>query len=30
VAVPGLLAVALVLLIYAGLSARQTEINYGE
>jgi hypothetical protein len=29
VAVPGLLAVALILLIYAGLSARQTEINYG-
>jgi ABC-type transport system involved in multi-copper enzyme maturation permease subunit len=30
VAVPGLLAVSLILLIYAGLSARQTEISYGE
>src|SRR5437660_4039272 len=30
IAVPGLLAVALILLVYAGLSARQTEINYGE
>ena len=30
VAVPGLLAVSLILLVYAGLSARQTEINYGE
>ena len=30
VAVPGLLAVALILLIYSGISARQTEISYGE
>jgi ABC-type transport system involved in multi-copper enzyme maturation permease subunit len=29
-AVPGLLALSLIFLIYAGLSARQTEINYGE
>ena len=30
IAVPGLLALSVILLIYAGLSARQTEINYGE
>ena len=30
VAVPGLLAVAALLLIYAGISARQAEISYGE
>ena len=30
VAVPGLLMVALILLIYSGISARQTEISYGE
>ena len=30
IAVPGLLAVSLILLIYAGLSARQTEISYSE
>jgi hypothetical protein len=30
IAVPGLLMVALILLAYAGLSARQTEISYGE
>jgi len=30
IAVPGLLAVSLILLIYSGLSARQGEINYGE
>lgn len=30
VAVPGLLAVSLILLVYAGLSARQTEISYSE
>jgi len=30
IAVPGLLAVSLILLIYSGLSARQSEINYGE
>jgi ABC-type transport system involved in multi-copper enzyme maturation permease subunit len=30
VAVPGLLAVALILLVYSGISARQTEISYGE
>jgi len=30
IAVPGLLAVAAILLIYSGISARQTEINYGE
>ncbi|MBZ5620212.1 MAG: hypothetical protein LAQ69_16020 [Acidobacteriia bacterium] len=30
VAVPGLLAVALIFLIYAGISARNAEINYGE
>ena len=30
IAVPGLLAVALILLIYSGISARQTEIGYGE
>ena len=30
IAVPGLLAVAAILLIYSGVSARQTEINYGE
>ena len=30
VAVPGLLAVTAILLIYAALSARQAEINYGE
>ena len=29
-AVPGLLALSLIFLVYAGLSARQTEINYGE
>jgi ABC-type transport system involved in multi-copper enzyme maturation permease subunit len=29
-AVPGLLALSLIFLLYAGLSARQTEINYGE
>ena len=30
IAVPGLLALSLIFLVYAGLSARQTEINYGE
>ena len=30
IAVPGLLAVAAILLLYSGLSARQTEISYGE
>ena len=30
IAVPGLLAVALILLAYSGISARQTEISYGE
>jgi hypothetical protein len=30
VAVLGLLAVSLILLVYAGISARQTEISYGE
>src|ERR1041385_4788554 len=30
IAVPGLLAVALILLVYSGISARQTEISYGE
>lgn len=30
IAVPGLLAVSAILLIYSGLSARQTEISYGE
>jgi hypothetical protein len=30
IAVPGLLMVTLILLVYSGLSARQTEINYGE
>jgi hypothetical protein len=30
IAVPGLLAVAALLLIYAGISARQAEISYGE
>ena len=30
VAIPGLLAVAALLLIYAGISARQAEISYGE
>jgi ABC-type transport system involved in multi-copper enzyme maturation permease subunit len=30
IAVPGLLAVTVILLIYSGISARQTEINYGE
>jgi hypothetical protein len=30
VAVPGLLAVALILLVYSGLTARQAEINYSE
>ena len=30
IAVPGLLAVSLIVLIYAAISARQTEINYGE
>jgi ABC-type transport system involved in multi-copper enzyme maturation permease subunit len=30
IAVPGLLMVTLILLAYAGLSARQTEISYGE
>jgi hypothetical protein len=30
VAIPGLLAVALILLVYAALSARQGEISYGE
>ena len=29
-AVPGLLALSLIFLVYSGLSARQTEINYGE
>jgi ABC-type transport system involved in multi-copper enzyme maturation permease subunit len=29
VAIPGLLAVAVILLIYSAISARQTEINYG-
>ena len=29
-AVPGLLAVALALLVYAAITARQTEISYGE
>jgi len=29
-AVPGLLALSLIFLVYAGLTARQTEINYGE
>jgi hypothetical protein len=28
--VPGLLMVSLILLIYSGISARQTEISYGE
>ena len=30
IAVPGLLAVALILLAYTAISARQTEISYGE
>jgi hypothetical protein len=30
VAVPGLLTVALILLVYAAISARQGEISYGE
>jgi hypothetical protein len=30
IAVPGLLAVAAILLIYSAISARQTEISYGE
>lgn len=30
IAVPGLLMLSLILLAYSGLSARQTEINYGE
>jgi hypothetical protein len=30
IAVPGLLMVSLILLIYSGISARQTEISYGE
>ena len=30
IAVPGLLALSLILLIYSGLSARHTEISYGE
>jgi ABC-type Na+ efflux pump permease subunit len=30
IGIPGLLAVAALLLIYAGISARQTEISYGE
>jgi ABC-type transport system involved in multi-copper enzyme maturation permease subunit len=30
IAVPGLLAVALILLVYSAISARQTEISYGE
>jgi hypothetical protein len=30
VAVPGLLAVALILLFYSAISARQAEISYGE
>jgi ABC-type transport system involved in multi-copper enzyme maturation permease subunit len=30
IAVPGLLALSLVLLLYSGLAARQTEISYGE
>ena len=30
IAVPGLLAVAAILLMYSAISARQTEINYGE
>ena len=30
IAVPGLLTVALILLVYAGLSARHTEISYSE
>jgi hypothetical protein len=30
IAVPGLIAVSLIMLIYSGISARQTEISYGE
>jgi hypothetical protein len=30
IAVPGLLALSLILLVYSGLSARLTEISYGE
>jgi hypothetical protein len=30
IAVPGLLALSLILLVYSGLSARHTEISYGE
>jgi hypothetical protein len=30
IAIPGLLAVALLLLAYSALSARHAEINYGE
>ena len=30
IAVPGLLAVAAILLVYSGISARQSEISYGE
>jgi hypothetical protein len=30
IAVPGLLVLSLIFLGYAGLSARHTEINYGE
>jgi hypothetical protein len=30
IAVPGLLTVALILLVYAAVSARQAEISYGE
>jgi hypothetical protein len=30
IAVPGLLAVALILLVYSAISARQLEISYGE
>jgi len=30
IAVPGLLALSLILLVYSGISARHTEISYGE
>jgi hypothetical protein len=30
ITVPGLLALALILVAYTAMSARQTEINYGE
>jgi hypothetical protein len=30
IAIPGLLAVSLILLLYAAISARHSEINYGE